>query len=94
MWGIEFNFVLVLGSNYLFLCAGSKLVAYGPKLTCFWCVDRLTCFLCRWSKLTWFLDVGRVSIGSSASIEIGFVLVWVVDIDFFSVLGSMLYNST
>ena len=73
----------------MFLCGGSKLTACGPKATCFKCHDRLTSFLCGWSKFTPFWDAGRKSLGfiSSVSIEIDLVFVWVVDIDLISVWG-------
>ena len=50
----------------------------GPKMTCFWCGDRLTSFLCGWSKLTWFLHAGRKSLGFGVSIEHEFAFVRVV----------------
>ena len=50
--GIEFDFVLVLGSKVTcFWCGGSESTAYEPKLACFECDDRLTCFfifVCGW----------------------------------------------
>ena len=49
--GIEFDFVLVLGSKVTcFWCGGSESTAYEPKLACFECDDRLTCFFyfCVW----------------------------------------------
>ena len=97
--GVDIIWFLCEGSNLSFCCSvgivtcflrgGSKLTVRGPKLTCFECDDRWTCFLCRWwwSKLTRFLDAGRKSLGFSMSIEIYLVLVWVVDIDSISMLG-------
>ena len=43
-------------------------------------------FLCEWSKLTWFLYVGRKSLGFSVSIEIDLDYVW-VEMDLISVWG-------
>ena len=37
--------------------------------------------------MTWFLYVGRKSLGLSASIELDFVFVWVVEIDLVSLWG-------
>ena len=90
--GIEFDFVLVLGSKVTcFWCGGSESTAYEPKLACFECDDRLTCFfifVCGWwwSKWSRFLDAGRKSLGFSVRIEIDLV-VWVVDIYLISVWG-------
>ena len=47
--------------------------------------DRLTCFLCGWSKLTRLLDTGRKSLGFIASIGVDLVVVWVIDVDLISV---------
>ena len=56
--GIEFDLVLVFGSRVTcFLCVGSKLDSYRPKLTRFEFDDRLVWFWCGWwwwSKLTRF----------------------------------------
>ena len=48
------------------------------------CGDPLTSFYCGLSKLGWFLDAGRKSLGFSVSIEIDLVFVWVVKIDLIS----------
>ena len=87
VWGIEFDLDLMLGSKVTcLLCGGGKLTVCGPKLTCFDGDDRLTRLLRGWwSKLTRFLDAGRQSPGFSVSIEIGLVLVWMVNIDLISV---------
>ena len=53
----------------------------GPKLNCFQCGDRLTWFLCGWSKLPWVLCAGRKSLGFIISINLDFVFVWIVEID-------------
>ena len=49
--------------------------------------NRLTWFLCGWSKLTLFLYVGRKSLGFSVSIESDFGFVCVVAIDLISTWG-------
>ena len=41
----------------------------------------------RESKLTLFLYAGRKKLGSSVSIELDFVVVWVVEIDLISLWG-------
>ena len=56
----------------------------GPKMTCFYCGDRLIWFLCGWSKLTWFLYSGRKSLRVSVNVEIDLVFV-LVEIDLISV---------
>ena len=59
-----------------FLVGGVEIVTVsGPKLACFYCGDRLTWFLCGWSKLTCFFGAGRKSLGFGVSIEIDFVFV-------------------
>ena len=50
--------------------------------------DRLTWFLCGWSKLTWFLCAGRKSLGFRVNVEVELVFVCVVVIDLISELGS------
>ena len=47
--GIEINLIFVRGVeiDLVFVC--------GPKMTCFEYGDRLTWFLCGWSKMTWSL---------------------------------------
>ena len=91
MWGIEICLVLVWVSKLTCFCEGQFDFAFvcGPKATCFKCHDRLTSFLCGWSKFTPFWDAGRKSLGfiSSVSIEIDLVFVWVVDNDLISVWG-------
>ena len=42
-------------------------------------------FLCGWSKLTWFLYTGRISLVFNVSMQIGLNFVWVVYIDLSSV---------
>ena len=57
-------------------------------MTCFYRGDRLTCFLCGWSKRTWFLYAGRKSLGIDGSTEIDLVFVRVVEMDVVSVWRS------
>ena len=75
----------------LFWCGGSSWLCAGRNWLVFvwWSIDLV---LCRWSKLTWFLDAGRNSFGFSVSIEIHLAFVWVVDVDFISVWGSIHYK--
>ena len=88
VWWIEVGFVLALGSkSTCSWCVGSKLTVCGPKMTCSWCGERLSCFVLRWSKLTWFSYAGRKSLGFSVGTEIGLVSVWVVEIDLIPVWG-------
>ena len=56
-------------------------------MTCFLVWGSVDVVLCGWSKLTWFLFAGRKSLGLSVSIELDFVLVWVVEIDLISLWG-------
>ena len=96
VWEIELDLVLVLGSKVTCFFGGrSKLTVCGPKLTYFRSDDRLIWFLCRWwwSKLTWFLYVGRKSLGFSVSIEVDLVWNWLgfsvgIEIDFVFGRGS------
>ena len=41
---VDFDLDLLVLKLPFFLCGGSKLVVCGPKLTCFYCIDRLPCF--------------------------------------------------
>ena len=47
----------VWGPKLTFVCAEVKIdlvFVCGPKITCFKCGDRLSWFLCGWSKLNWY----------------------------------------
>ena len=72
--GIEIDLVSVpeVEIDYVFVC--------GTKMTCLWYGDRLTWFLCGWSKMTCFLCAVRKGPGPSVSIETNLVFVWVVEI--------------
>ena len=54
-------------------------------MTCFWRGNRLSWFLCGWSKLAWFLYASRKSPGLGWSIEFDLVLVWMIELDLTSV---------
>ena len=45
LW-IQIDLVFIVGIEIDLVCV------CGPKMTSFWCGDRLTYFLCGWSKLT------------------------------------------
>ena len=81
MYGSEkVGFRAGIAINYFFLC--------GPKVTGSQCGDRLTCFMCRLSKLTWFWYVSWKSLAFSLSIELDFVFLWVVEIELISMWRS------
>ena len=72
------------------------LLVYRSKLTCFLCADDNGLFLvwgsidlvlCGWSKLTWFLNAGRKSLGFGVNIDFDLVFVWVVETNLISVRG-------
>ena len=68
----------------MFFARGVEIDCMRAETNLLLCGDPLTSFYCGLSKLGWFLDAGRKSLGFSVSIEIDLVFVWVVKIDLIS----------
>ena len=95
VYGIEFDFILVLGSQLTgLLCGVSKLTVCGPKLTFFKCGDRLNLFLCVWSNWLGFgMQAANVLVLGWAS-KLTWFLCWWLKLSWFQCGGSILYKRT
>ena len=76
---LGFDFVWVVEIHMDFVCR----FCVGGRNSHGFCMP----ILCGWPKLTWFLYAGGKTLGLSVNIEVGFVFVWVVEIDLIPLLG-------